>query len=360
MTRFQRGNDAFKAAQRVKRGDGFVVVDRDILRAADVLQQTMFRPDTGIIQSGRNRMRLDDLAVLVLHQIDLIAVQYADLRVRGERRGMLTAGNAVSARFHADDLHVGYFDVRMKKTDRIRASAHTGDYRIRLTTYHLWHLHAGFVADDALKIAHHHRIRMRACRRTENVERVFDVGDPIAYRFVARVFERLGTAFYRHDGRAQQLHAEHIRCLALYVFRAHIHDAFHAETRRHRRGRHAVHARAGLGDDALFAHAFCQQCLTHRAVDLVRTGMIQIFAFQIDLRAAQMFGQTFGVINGAGTTNIMLQLIRQLGFEFGIVLIAQILHRQFCHGGNQGLRHISAAELAEVTCQVGKVITHCA
>jgi len=33
-------------------------------------------------------------------------------------------------------------------------------------------------------------------------------------------------------------------------------------------------------------------------IDLVRTGVIEVFAFQIDLGAAKMFGQPFGEIEG--------------------------------------------------------------
>ena len=44
--------------------------------------------------------------------------------------------------------------------------------------------------------------------------------------------------------------------------------------------------RAGLGDDPLLAHPPRQQPLPQRIVDLVRSGMQQVFALQINLRAA--------------------------------------------------------------------------
>ena len=44
----------------------------------------------------------------------------------------------------------------------------------------------------------------------------------------------------------------------------------------------------------------------------------------------------------------MFELISQLGLEFGIVLETKILRGQLFHGGNQCLRHVGAAELAEV------------
>jgi len=67
-------------------------------------------------------MRLDDLAVFVLHQIHLVAVQHADLGIAGERCRMLAAGDAVTARFHADDLHTLFFDVGIEHADGIGAA----------------------------------------------------------------------------------------------------------------------------------------------------------------------------------------------------------------------------------------------
>ena len=55
------------------------------------------------------------------------------------------------------------------------------------------------------------------------------------------------------------------------------------------RGRgHAVLAGAGLGDDALLAHALGQQSLTDAVVDLVGAGVQQVLALEVNLRAAQL------------------------------------------------------------------------
>jgi hypothetical protein len=51
-----------------------------------------------------------------------------------------------------------------------------------------------------------------------------------------------------------------------------------------------VLARAGLGDDPGLAHALGQQDLAHAVVDLVRAGVVQLLALEIDLRAAEMLG----------------------------------------------------------------------
>ena len=50
----------------------------------------------------------------------------------------------------------------------------------------------------------------------------------------------------------------------------------------------AVLARAGLGDDALLAHALGKQALAERVVDLVRAGVQQVFALEVDFGAAEL------------------------------------------------------------------------
>ncbi len=64
---------------------------------------------------------------------------------------------------------------------------------------------------------------------------------------------------------------------------AHIDDAFQPKHGADRRARHAVLTRARLGDDAPLAHALRQQALPQRVVDLVRAGMRQVFALEVDL-----------------------------------------------------------------------------
>ena len=62
---------------------------------------------------------------------------------------------------------------------------------VRQAALALQHLRARLVADDALEVAHHDRIRMRAGGGADEVEGVCDVGDPVAHRLVHRVLERL-------------------------------------------------------------------------------------------------------------------------------------------------------------------------
>jgi len=65
-------------------------------------------------------------------------------------------------------------------------------------------------------------------------------------------------------------------------------------------------------DDPGLAHALGEQDLADAIVDLVRTGMVQFFALEIDLRPAEMLGQALGEIKRAWTADIVSAEIRQL------------------------------------------------
>ncbi len=158
------------------------------------------------------------------------------------------------------------------------------------------HLLARLAADDRLEIAHHGRVRMRPRHRADAIERVVHIGDPVAQRLVHRILQRLGTRFDGANLGAEDLHAEHVRLLPRDVHGAHVDDAGQAELGAQRRGGDAVHAGAGLGDDARLAHAPREHDLAEHIVDLVRAGVIELLALEIDFRAAAMLREPLGEI----------------------------------------------------------------
>ena len=143
----------------------------------------------------------------------------------------------------------------MEQTDGVAAAADTGDEQIGQPFLALQNLAARFDADDAVKIAHHHRVGMRAERGAQYIMSGAHVRDPIAHRFVDRFLERGLAGGDGNDFRAEKFHARDVERLPLHVDLAHVNDAFAAEARRDRGGGHAVLTGAGLGDDARLAHA---------------------------------------------------------------------------------------------------------
>ena len=197
---------------------------------------------------------------------------------------------------------------------------------------------------------------MRARHGADDVEGVFDVGDPVAHRFVERVLERARTRLHRHDRRAEELHAVDVLRLALHVLGAHVHDALHAVARGHRGRRDAVHAGAGLGDHARLAHATRKERLADGVVDLVRAGVVQILALDVDLRAAAELGEALRMVDRARASDVVLQLVAELGFELRIVARRGVRGAQLLERLRQRLGNEDAAVGAEVATLVGQVI----
>ena len=87
MCRFKCGNDAFELGEQDEGLERFAIRGRKIFHPTHVLQPGMLRPDTGIVQPGRNGVRFENLAVAVLQQVGAGAVQNTG-RSLGKRCGM--------------------------------------------------------------------------------------------------------------------------------------------------------------------------------------------------------------------------------------------------------------------------------
>src|SRR5947209_3431748 len=250
----------------------------------------------------------------------------------------------------------------MKQPHGIRAAANAGNERIGRTPSRLQHLGAGFVADHLLEVAYHHRVGMRPGDGADTVEGVGDIGDPIAQRLVHRILERLRPRFNRTHLGAERLHAQHVWLLPLDVDHAHIDDAFETEFRAHRRGGNPMHAGPGLGDDARFAHAAGQQDLTEHVVDLVRAGVIEVLALEIDFcaaatarsgDAAKMLGHALGEVERRGAPDVILEVTVHLAAEAGIVLRLGVGRLQLKNERHQRLGDEASAIETEMPALVG-------
>src|SRR5215469_3552462 len=124
----------------------------------------MFRANGGVIEPGRDRMGQFDLAFFVREQKRFCALENSEPSGLKTRRMFATA-NSSSAGFDPDHSHVSILQKRMKQTDSITAASHAGDEQIWKAFFALENLAARLNADDALKIAHHHGIGMRAENR---------------------------------------------------------------------------------------------------------------------------------------------------------------------------------------------------
>ena len=198
-------------------------------------------------------------------------------------------------------------------------------------------LRCRLVADPALEVADDRRVRVRAHRRPEDVVRRLDVRDPVAHRLVDGVLERGRPRRHGPDLGAEGAHAQHVRTLALDVLGAHVDHARQVEQRAGGRGRDAVLAGAGLGDDPGLAQAAGQQGLAERVVDLVGAGVGEVLALEVEAEVgdrrrfrarpgqgeprrlvAHGRGQAVGPIEGCGAAGERSQQLAQLRPEDGV------------------------------------------
>jgi hypothetical protein len=85
-----------------------------------------------------------------------------------------------------------------------------------------------------------------------------------------------------------------------------------------------VLAGAGFGDDARLAHAARQQGLADHVVDLVRAGVVQVFALEEDLRPALLLRPALGVVDRRGAADEVLELIAEFVEEFLVLAVAGV------------------------------------
>ena len=117
-----------------------------------------------------------------------------------------------------------------------------------------------------------------------------------------------------HDIGAQQFHAHHVRVFLGDVDFAHVNFAFQPEIGGGGGQRHAVLTGAGLGNQAFFAQVFRQQPFAHAVIELVRAGVVEVFAFQIDA-PAKLVGERFAEIHRRGAPLKVFANLAQLGDE---------------------------------------------
>src|SRR5438552_3118689 len=237
----------------------------------------MFGADGGVIEAGGDRMGQFDLAFFVGQQKSFGALENAKSPTL-KSSSMFSAPNSLAAGFDADHAYISILQKRVEQSDRVAAAANAGDKQIGQLLRAFEDLTARFNTDNALKIAHHHRVGMRAKDRSQYIMSGADVGDPVAHCFVDRFLKRGLTDRDWNDFRAEKFHPRDIERLSLHIDLAHVDHAFAAEPRRDCSGGDAVLTRTGFGDDAALAHSLREQNLSEGVIYFVRAGVKKIFA----------------------------------------------------------------------------------
>ena len=180
------------SASRWKRGERLVVGARQVVGPAGVAQRGVLGADARVVEAGRDRVRVGDLAVVVGEHRRARAVQHG----RAARAEARRAG-----RLDADQPDVRVVDEAVEDADRVRAAADAGDDRVGQPALGGEDLLARLVADHALQLADELRVRRRADARADQVVGRLDVRDPVADRLARRLLQRLRAELDRRAPR---------------------------------------------------------------------------------------------------------------------------------------------------------------
>ena len=140
--------------------------------------------------------------------------------------------------------------------------------------------------------------------------------------------------------RAEEAHPLDVRSLPAHVLGAHVDDALEPEAGADGRGRDAVLARAGLGDDPALAEAARQDCLAERVVQLVRAGVEEVLALEVE---PLVRGEPLGAGQRRRAPGVVARELVELG---GVALVGERVlpgRRQLVERGDQRLRDVAAA-----------------
>src|SRR2546426_6843023 len=174
----------------------------------------------------------------------------------------------------------------VEKAHRVAPSADACNRCSRKVPLTLQYLPPSLNSYDALEVSHHSRIWVRTYNRPYEVVCVLNVRHPVSQRFVNRVLQGSRPGTYRVNSRTQHLHPIDVELLPLHVLLSHVDLCSKSKGGAcHRRG-HSVLACSRLRNDSRLSHPFREQCLAQGVVDLVRSAVEEVLAFEIDFRAS--------------------------------------------------------------------------
>ena len=203
---------------------------------------------------------------------------------------------ATTCSFYTNKAYTVFFNEIIESTNSIGATAYTSDNCIGQSTFFFHDLFTNFFADNFLEVTHHFRIGMGTHYTTQNVESVFATNSPFTHCSVASIFQSHGTTFNCYYFRTQKFHSKYVQRLAFSIFFTHENNAFHTHQCCYSCSSYTVLTCTGFCDYTSFTHFFRQKSLTEYVVNFMRTGVVQIFAFQIDFCTAKIFGHFFCII----------------------------------------------------------------
>ena len=117
-------------------------------------------------------------------------------------------------------------------------------------------------------------------------------------------------------------------------------------------------AGAGFGDDARLAHSYGEQALADGVVDFVRAGVEQIFALEVDARAAELRSEASGELQRRGAAGEIFQQIVRIRLETAASAFRGFVGAlEFEERHHQRFGNVAAAVGAEATGGGGGMVS---
>mmetsp|Transcript_35969 Transcript_35969/g.94334 ORF Transcript_35969/g.94334 Transcript_35969/m.94334 type:complete len:294 (+) Transcript_35969:675-1556(+) len=196
---------------------------------------------------------------------------------------------------------------------------------------------------------------MRTDRRSDNVVCRVDVGDPVPHRLVDGVLQRLRSCVHGDALGAQHLHPKDVEGLSPHVLGPHVHDALEPKQCARSGGGDAVLPGPGFSNDPFLPKLLCEQCLPQRVVDLVCSGVREIFTFQPDLCPTKLGRQPLAVEDRCRATHIVFAKPRELCDVLWVIAARLVLCPQLFVRRHKRLRNVPAAEFPEGILVLGLI-----
>src|SRR6185437_9483709 len=100
-------------------------------------------------------------------------------------------------------------------------------------------------------------------------------------------------------------------------------------------------------------HPHREQRLAERVVHLVRAGMTEVLALDVDFCAAEFRGQVGGEVKRRRTADVLARITLELGAKGRVAPRRAVRALQLGQRRHQRLRNVAAAELAEASALIG-------
>mmetsp|Transcript_21830 Transcript_21830/g.44857 ORF Transcript_21830/g.44857 Transcript_21830/m.44857 type:complete len:448 (-) Transcript_21830:28-1371(-) len=360
---FECRNDTLQSGQLEKGVNDLLVGGKLVRDAAQILEKGMLGTDSGVIKPrGAGMYGRGFSGFLVQKCIALHSVNDSRSSQSQSRRVVaLSHGETPSGRFDADHLDILVFQKCRKEAERVASAPDAGHQIIGLVIVaHLVQfgkLLLGFVSDNGLEISHHHGKGVGTNDAPDTEQHILGIGHVGPKGRIDGLLQRFLSVGRRNDGRSQHLHAADVGPFLFDVDLSHVDFAVQSQQRSTGRQGDPVLAGTGFGNDLGLAHFLGKQNFAKTMVDLVGSGVIQIFSFQKDLGSSQVVRQPLAVKDGGGTAHKVTAEIREFLQELWVVLDGRVFLADFLHDWDERGREIGASVglvLTKVSIRMGQ------